>query len=48
MGNVELINDLWLQIDKLHLSYLQTEESPERIEQKRKLEGIKIQSFLQF
>lgn len=39
MVNLELINDLWLQIDKLHLSCLQTEESPQRIEQKRKLKG---------
>ncbi len=39
MVNLEVINDLWLQIDKLHLSCLQTEESPQRIEQKRKLKG---------
>jgi len=38
MVNLEMINELWLQIDKLHLSYLQTEESPDRIEQKKKLE----------
>lgn len=40
MVNLEMINELWLQIDKLHLSYLQTEESPDRIEQKKKLEGM--------
>nr|CAH0108682.1 unnamed protein product [Daphnia galeata] len=40
MVNLEVINDLWLQIDKLHLSCLQTEESPQRIEQKRKLKGF--------
>ena len=31
MVNLEVINDLWLQIDKLHLSCLQTEKSPQRI-----------------
>ena len=40
MVNLELINNLWLQIDKVHLSYLQTEESLQRIEQKKKLEGL--------
>ncbi|XP_032786556.2 LOW QUALITY PROTEIN: uncharacterized protein LOC116923801 [Daphnia magna] len=40
MVNLEIINDLWMQIDKLHLSCLQTEESPQRIEQKRKLKGF--------
>jgi len=39
MVNLELINNLWLQIDKVHLSYLQTEESLQRIEQKKKLEA---------
>jgi len=39
MVNLEVINHLWLQIDKVHLSYLQTEESLQRIEQKKKLEG---------
>ncbi len=41
MVNLEVINNLWLQIDKLHLIYLQTEDSPLRIDQKRKLEGIR-------
>ena len=40
MVNLEVINHLWLQIDKVHLSYLQTEESLQRIEQKKKLEGL--------
>ncbi|KAJ8925984.1 hypothetical protein NQ315_009839 [Exocentrus adspersus] len=31
-------NDLWLEIEKCHLSYLEMEESPEKIEQRSKLE----------
>ena len=45
MVNLEVINNLWFQIDKLHLIYLQTEDSPSRIEQKKKLEGKKFNSF---
>lgn len=48
MVNPEMINDLWLQIDTLHLSYLHTEESPQRIEQKKKLKGKHINIWLIF
>ena len=39
MVDLEVVNDLWLQIDKIHLSCLQTEESPQKIDQVRKLKG---------
>lgn len=33
---------LWSKIDKLHLSYLEMEESPQKMEQRSKLEGSLI------
>ncbi|KAK7872358.1 hypothetical protein R5R35_006987 [Gryllus longicercus] len=39
------LRDLWLQIDKLHLSYLQTDENLYKIEQKHKLESY-IREYL--
>lgn len=39
------LRDLWMEIDKLHLSYLQTEESPYKIEQRNKLESY-IKEYL--
>lgn len=33
------IRELWQQIDHLHLNYLQTDESPRKIDEKKKLEG---------
>lgn len=33
------LTELWLMIEQLHLSYLQTDESLDKIEQRGKLEG---------
>lgn len=33
------IYELWQEIEKCHLSYLEMEESPEKIDQRNKLEG---------
>lgn len=35
------IGELWQQIDHLHLNYLQTDESPRKIDEKKRLEGKK-------
>lgn len=32
-------NELWQEIDRCHLSYLVLEESPEKIDQRNRLEG---------
>jgi hypothetical protein len=34
--------ELWMMIEQLHLSYLQTDESLHKIEQRNKLEGSPI------
>lgn len=34
--------ELWMMIEQLHLSYLQTDESLHKIEQRNKLEGNSI------
>lgn len=34
------LQELWNQINELHLTYLDTEDSPQKIEQRNKLEGI--------
>uniref|UniRef100_A0A1B6G7C1 RanBP2-type domain-containing protein n=1 Tax=Cuerna arida TaxID=1464854 RepID=A0A1B6G7C1_9HEMI len=39
------IQDLWQQIDRLHLTYLHTDESPRKIDEKKRLEGY-IREFL--
>nr|CAH7714594.1 unnamed protein product [Callosobruchus chinensis] len=39
------LNELWMELEQCHLSYLELEESPEKIEQRNKLEGI-IYEFL--
>lgn len=36
------LQEFWQQIDHLHLSYLDTEDSPQKIDQRNKLEGISI------
>jgi hypothetical protein len=36
------IQDLSTLIDHLHLNYLQTDESPRKIDEKKRLEGMKI------
>lgn len=36
------LQELWQQIHQLHLTYLDTEDSPQKIEQRNKLEGIYI------
>ena len=40
--------ELWKTIDQLHLSYLQTDESLDKIEQRTKLEGNFSYFILQF
>lgn len=32
--------ELWLEIDQYHLNYLEADESPRKIDELRKLEGI--------
>ena len=32
--------ELWLKIDQLHLKFLQAEETPAKLEIRKKLEGI--------
>ncbi|CAH1955393.1 unnamed protein product [Acanthoscelides obtectus] len=39
------LDELWLELERCHLSYLELEESPEKIEQRNKLEEI-IYEFL--
>jgi len=39
------LRDLWHQIDEHHLSYLQADESPRKIEEKKRLEGF-IKDYL--
>ncbi|XP_049963535.1 protein tamozhennic isoform X1 [Schistocerca serialis cubense] len=39
------VRELWMQIDQLHLSYLQTDESLYKLEQREKLEGY-IREYL--
>lgn len=36
------LQELWLKINSLHLSYLEMEESPQKMEQRNKLEGKNI------
>lgn len=31
--------ELWRQIDNTHFSYLETDDSPEKLDQRKKLEG---------
>lgn len=33
------LEELWLHIDQLHLTYLQADESPRKLEEKKRLEG---------
>lgn len=33
------LQEIWHKIDHLHLSYLEMEESPEKLEQRNRLEG---------
>lgn len=35
----ERLLELWRQIEMTHLSYLQTEESPDKLDERKKLEG---------
>lgn len=34
------LRDLWLEIDQYHLNYLEADESPRKVDELRKLEGI--------
>ena len=34
-----LTSELWLKIDQLHLKYLQSEDTPAKLEIRKKLEG---------
>lgn len=34
--------ELWLEIDQYHLNYLEADESPRKLDEMRKLEGIAL------
>ena len=34
-----LTSELWLKVDQLHLKYLQSEDTPVKLEIRKKLEG---------
>ena len=38
--NESLTSELWLKIDQSHLKYLQSEDTPLKLEIRKKLEGI--------
>ena len=40
-----LTSELWLKIDQLHLKYLQSEDTPVKLEIRKKLEGESIDKF---
>lgn len=33
------LEELWLHIDQLHLTYLEADESPRKLDEKKRLEG---------
>ena len=37
-----LTSELWLKIDQLHLKYLQSEDTPAKLDIRKKLEGEPI------
>ena len=44
--NESLTSELWLKIDQSHLKYLQSEDTPLKLEIRKKLEGIKKKTTL--
>lgn len=40
------LRDLWAQIDHLHLNYLQADESPRKIDERKRLEGKQLRPML--
>lgn len=46
MENSYLLQEMWEKINKYHLSYLEMEESSEKINQRLKLEGIRANCLL--
>ena len=41
-----LTSELWLKIDQLHLKYLQSEDTPVKLEIRKKLEGEPIDKLV--
>ena len=41
-----LTTELWLKIDQLHLKYLQSEDTPAKLDIRKKLEGKQRQEFI--
>ena len=41
-----LTSELWLKIDQLHLKYLQSEDTPAKLDIRKKLEGERSLSCL--
>ena len=40
MNSENLTSELWLKIDQLHLKYLQSEDTPAKLDIRKKLEGL--------